>query len=588
MSRLMPLSQAIARHVEPGLHVHFASTPSRSNAAVRELARHFLDQRPELVLSATGFHSSAHTLALLGLGARYVGCFFGDNYPAPRPHPLYQRLARQRGTVEQWSLLAYVLALRAGALGHPYAVMTGAGHSDLCADLARAGRLFELPDPEGGSEPVRLLKALVPDVAFLHAAVGTASGRALFCPPFGEGFWGALAAKRGVIVTVERIVGEQELDAFPELVPLPNARVLAIAEEPFGAHPQPLYVGPRVRGVSGYADDFDAYALWRELAQEPKRFAEYRRLVLEAPDGREGYLDFVGRERLTSLAPTSKERARAVATRSRSSISGTRSRALTPSLRAIAQTRVEPSRADLWVLLAARTIARRVVEAEHGAVLAGIGQGFGAARLAFALLGRQAEGVELIVETGISGFDARAAHPFLLSAQNMALARRLSSVEENLGAVACGGQNRCLAVVGCAEVDAAGNLNSSFVDGRLVVGSGGAADLTAAAREVVVLCRADRLVARVQYVTSPGERVRAIVTEDAVLERASADAPWELTAGAFGQGGAAELAAALPFPVVVRENAAPFHPSTFELAALAKLFAEPTASSRPEPERAHG
>jgi hypothetical protein len=161
-------------------------------------------------------------------------------------------------------------------------------------------------------------------------------------------------------------------------------------------------------------------------------------------------------------------------------------------------------------------------------------------------------------------------------------------VEENLGAVACGGQNRCLAVVGCAQVDAEGNLNSSFVDGRLVVGSGGAADLTAAARDVVVLCRADRLVARVDYVTSPGVRVRAIVTEDAVLERASADSPWALTAGTFGADGARALATTLPFPVVVRDDATPFHPSTFELAALAKLFAEPDASSRPEAERAHG
>jgi acyl CoA:acetate/3-ketoacid CoA transferase alpha subunit len=586
MTRLLPLSQAIALHVGAGMHVHFASTPSRSNAAVRELARHFLGQRPELVISATGFHSAAHTLALLGLGARYVGCFFGDNHPAPRPNSLYQRLAREPGALEQWSLLAYVLALRAGALGHPYAVMTSAGKSDLGADLARAGRLFEVADPRGGPEPVRLLAPIVPDVAFLHAAVGTPSGRALFCAPVGEGFWGALAAKRGVIVTVERLVGEHELDAFPELVPLPTARVLAISEEPFGAHPQPLYVGRRVRGVRGYADDFQAYELWRELAQDPKRFAEYRRRVLEAPDGREAYLDFFGRERLAALGSSAGARPRA-ASRARGSSSGARIRALTPSLRAIAQTRMEPSRAELWVLLAARTVARRIVEQRHNAVLAGIGQGFGACRLAFGLLGRQAEGVELLVETGISGFDARAAHPFLLSAQNMALARRLSSVEENLGAVACGGQNRCLAVVGCAQADAGGNLNSTFVDGRLVVGSGGAADLTAAARDVVVLCRADRLVARVQYVTSPGERVRVIVTEDAVLERAGADAPWELTAGAFAERSPRALAASLPFPVVVRDDAASFQPSTFELTELAKLFAEPDASSRPEPERAH-
>src|SRR6187402_1464838 len=289
MTRLLALSQAIALHVEAGMHLHFASTPSRSNAAVRELARHFNGQRPEFVFSATGFHSSAHTLALLGLGRRYIGCFFGDNSPAPRPNVLYQKLTAEPGVIEQWSLLEYVLALKAGALGHPYAVTTSAGRSDLHADLERAGRLFEVPDPRGGPDTLRLLTAIVPDITFVHAAVGTASGRALFCPPFGEGFAGALAARCGVIVTVDKLVDECELGDFPELVPLPAANVLAIAEEPFGAHPQPLYVGARVRSLDGYGDDFAGYEHWREMAQRPERFAEYRRRVLEAPDGQKAY-----------------------------------------------------------------------------------------------------------------------------------------------------------------------------------------------------------------------------------------------------------------------------------------------------------
>ncbi|HYP88474.1 MAG TPA: CoA-transferase [Polyangiaceae bacterium] len=573
MTRLLPLSQAIALHVEPRLHLHFASTPSRSNASIRELARHFNGQRPELVFSATGFHSSAHTLALLGLGRRYIGCFFGDNYPVPRPNALYQKLAGQPGMIEQWSLLEYVLALRAGALGHPYAMTTSAGVSDLHADLERAGQLFEVPDPRGGPQPLRLLAAIVPDITFLHAAVGTASGRALFCPPFGEGFAGALAARRGVIVTVDKLVDERALEDFPELVPLPAANVLAIAEEPFGAHPQPLYAGARVQGLDGYADDFASYEHWREMALRPERFAEYRRRVLEAPDGQKAYFDFVGAAELAALAGSER--------------SEPRLRTVAQSVPSIERTPRELSSADRLVLLAARTIARRVVEGRLGAVLAGIGQGFSAARLAFLLLGRQADSVELLVETGISGFDARDAHPFLLSSANMAGAKRLSSVEENLGLVACGRHNRCLAVVGCAQADAFGNLNSSFVGGKLLVGSGGAADLTAGAREVVVLCRSDRLVPRVEYITSAGERVRAIVTEDAVLERAGVAEAWQLTSRALAEQPASELAAAFPFTVRAHDDAPAFEPTAFELAALAELFAglEPTA--RPEPGRAH-
>ena len=580
MTRLLPLSQAIALHVEPRLHLHFGSTPSRSNAAIRELARHFNGQQPELVFSATGFHSSAHTLALLGLGRRYIGCFFGDNYPVPRPNLLYQRLAAKPGVIEQWSLLDYVLALRAGALGHPYAVITSAGVSDLHADLKRAGRLFEVPDPGGGPHPLRLLTPIVPDITFVHAAVGTASGRALFCPPFGEGFAGALAARRGVIVTVEKLVDERQLDDFPELVPLPAANVLAIAEEPFGAHPQPLYVGARPGAGNGYADDFAGYERWREMALKPERFAEYRCRVLEAQDGQRAYLELVGSARLAELAE--QERG-AVAARSEA-----RARPLASSVRSpLERAPTEVSPADRLVLLAARTIARRVVEGRHRAVLAGIGQSFSAARLAFLLLGRQADSVELLVETGISGFDARAAHPFLLSSANMAGAKRLSSIEENLGAVACGRHNRCLAVVGCAQADARGNLNSSFVAGKLLVGSGGAADLTVGAREVVVLCRSDRLVPRVEYVTSAGERVRALVTEDAVIERAGVTEPWELTCRALADRSASELAGAFPFTVRAQDDAPAFEPTAFELAALSELFTAPAATTRVEPGRAH-
>jgi acyl CoA:acetate/3-ketoacid CoA transferase alpha subunit len=564
MHRLLPLSDAIRRHVEPGMHLHFASSPSRSNAAVRELARVFLDRSPGFVLSSTGFHSSAHTLPLLGLGRRYVACFFGDNYPTPRPNGVYRALAHE-DALEHWSLLSYTLALEAGALGHPYAVTTSLGKSDLGAALAQRGRLYEVDDPAGGSERVRLVAPLVPDVTFVHAALGTASGRALFSPPFGEGFHGALAARRGIVVTVEKIVDEHEFDRFAGLVPLPPSRVLAIAEEPFGAHPQPLYLGSALCGESGYADDFAAYEEWRQLAERPALFAAYRRAVLEAADGRKAYCDYVGAERLEALRPA-PARARKRAPRD-----------VGEPLDATAR----------LVLLAARSVLCRVKEGEQRAILAGIGQAFSAARAALLLARVPADELELLVETGISGFDAHAAHPFLLSARNMAGAQRLTSVVENLGVVACGRQNRCLAVVGCAEADAYGNLNSSFVDGELIVGSGGASDLTAGAREVVVLCRSDRLKSRVEFVTSPGERVRVIVTEDGVLEREGPHAPWQLRSVGLGARSAAELAAALPFRVRVESADTAPRPTADELAALAEVLSEPAQAPQRTEGRSH-
>jgi hypothetical protein len=211
-------------------------------------------------------------------------------------------------------------------------------------------------------------------------------------------------------------------------------------------------------------------------------------------------------------------------------------------------------------------------------VLAGIGQSFAAARLAVLLPGAEPRSLEIAVETGISGFDPLAAHPFLLSADNIALSTRLSSVEDNLGALACGRENRCLAVIGGAEVDGAGNVNSSSSRGRLLVGSGGASDLTASAREVVVLCRAERLVGRVEFVTSPGRRVRAIVTEDGVLERDAEDAPWLLSGVGLGPCTADEVLSRLPFPATGGDVPAPI-PSDQELRLLSAVLEGREATS---------
>lgn len=80
--------------------------------------------------------------------------------------------------------------------------------------------------------------------------------------------------------------------------------------------------------------------------------------------------------------------------------------------------------------------------------------------------------------------------------------------------------------LGAAEVDAYGNINTTVVGGdyahpgKRLPGSGGANDIASSARSTVIMCphRPERLVERVQYVTSPGflggsdERERAGLT----------------------------------------------------------------------------
>jgi len=81
--------------------------------------------------------------------------------------------------------------------------------------------------------------------------------------------------------------------------------------------------------------------------------------------------------------------------------------------------------------------------------------------------------------------------------------------------------------------------------GPFLVGSGGANDVAsrAVACVVVALARPDRLVERVGYVTSPGERVTSVVTDLGVLRRL--DGRLRVAAVPSGPGPVAERVRAL-------------------------------------------
>lgn len=558
--RTMPLSSAIRSYVHAGMHLHFASTPSRSNAAIRELARQFANKNPRFVVSTTGMHSAAHLLARLRLGQRYISCFFGDNYPTPRPNPLYQEMEAEGHTLEHWSLSTFVSAFRAGARGEPYAVTTSLRGTDLGALLAREGQYFEVKDPLGEGQ-LSLIRAKRADIVFLHAGVADEDGNALFCPPYCEGFHAALGARRGVIVTAESIVPRGELRQFPQFVPLPAHRVLAICQVRCGAHPQPLHILPEQYRAFAYPDDTAQYLLWRRIALEPELFERFCCDVLAHDENSAAYRDFVvthGSDWVESLPasdgapsgavlwPTNLDATTAVRNPG-NGLEQARGNNPEPSNSAWTESpRPSESRREYdseqisgWsscsrdmrtTLLAARSIVRRVAEHRFDVMLAGIGQSFAAARLAMLLLADLGHAPELVVETGLSGFDPILADPFLLGYRNIVGSRRLSDVEHILGALVCGNGARCLAVIGAAQIDSAGHINSTRTKGTLLVGSGGANDIASAVDEVTVVVRAqaERLPQRVEFITSPGARVRSIVSDAWEIGRTHEQEPWTL------------------------------------------------------------
>ena len=82
--------------------------------------------------------------------------------------------------------------------------------------------------------------------------------------------------------------------------------------------------------------------------------------------------------------------------------------------------------------------------------------------------------------------------------------------------------NRCLATLGAGQLDRFGNINASWnADGSFIVGSGGSNDLANAAAELLIVAaqRKRTFRERVDFVTSPGQRVRAVVSTMGVYEK---------------------------------------------------------------------
>ena len=97
--------------------------------------------------------------------------------------------------------------------------------------------------------PLGVLQPLAPDVALVHAAAADPAGNLAFSEPLLDGVWGAWAARRGVVATVERVV--DDLEGLGHRVRVPGHRVLAVVEAPYGAHPGGCYApglpGPQLR-----------------------------------------------------------------------------------------------------------------------------------------------------------------------------------------------------------------------------------------------------------------------------------------------------------------------------------------------------
>jgi acyl CoA:acetate/3-ketoacid CoA transferase alpha subunit/acyl CoA:acetate/3-ketoacid CoA transferase beta subunit len=488
------LENAVRRGVQPGDTVQVIMGHSRWTAAARELARQFWGTDPGFTLVMTSLGALGAAFFRGGLVRKVVTAYSGNSFPTYTPNPVF-RQAYESGDVEveHWSILTLSQRLEAAARGLPAAV-TGSLIGSSMAD----NKAFTVVDSPFGA--LGLLEPLAPDVALVHAAAADPAGNLAFSEPLLDGVWGAWAARRGVVATVERVV--EDLEGLGHRVRVPGHRVLAVVEAPYGAHPGGCYApGLPVRS---YGEDVAHWSAAAEAAARNEFDAYVDQWVL-GPATHEDYLEQVGPEQLKWLEG--------------------RSDPLSWKADADAHPIVDDPAITLWeraASLGAREVERVVTDIDADAVLAGAGVANLAAWVAVGRARAAGHNVMLTAELGLWGYQPTPADPYIFNQRVFPATPYLSDASAVLGMVIGGPGTTTVGCLGAAEVDRNGSLNSTeLAGGRFLVGSGGANDVAsrATACVVVTLARPERLPEAVAYVTSPGQRVVSVVTDKGILRR---------------------------------------------------------------------
>ncbi|WP_134662826.1 MULTISPECIES: CoA-transferase [unclassified Amycolatopsis] len=490
MTEFCQLDEAVLRHVREGDALHVILGHSRWSALVREIARQHWHRPSRFTLIMASLSSLGAVLFRSGCVEKVVTVYSGDSFPVFTPNPVFQQAYADGSVeVENWSFLSYIQGLRAAATGVP-AVVTGSVRD---SSMAENPGYAEVDTPFGR---VGLVAPITPDVAIVHAAVADRQGNLAIAPPMFEGSIGAFAARRGVLATVEKVV--DDLRPWASFVRVPAHRVLAVVEAPFGAHPGGVFPGSENARlpVDGYAEDVEFWIAAREASRSADFDDWIREWILLDHDA---YLAKLGQARLDRLTRTLGQP--------------------TPPTRRGDHTGpvTRPERAATWL---AALVRSRIAETRADGVLAGAGLANLAAWVAVEQAKADGHEVALAAELGLWDYSPTPGDPFIFSFANFPSSSMLLDTEQALGTLMNGPATKSIACVGAAEIDRRGNINTTRIDGGpYLVGSGGGNDVVTGADETYIVGTMSprRFIESCSYVTSPGARVRAVVTDLGIL-----------------------------------------------------------------------
>lgn len=494
-NKVTSLDKAVSQYIKSGMHIYSAYLPF---AIAHEIVRQFHGQGAGFTVSCLGAVENVNILIAAGLVKRLIGSYAGVILPSPAVSGVIQRELQEGMEMENWSLLTMVQRLIGGALSLPFMPTSSLEGSTIAAENAAIGLYTKIREPFGDTE-IGLVKSLKPDIAIMHAYCADPAGNAIPMLSPAEEAYGAFASKGGVVLTVEKIVSTEYLRKHSMCVRVPASVVKCVVEAPFGAHPY----GCRGHDDEGYGEDVEfGKQLQEAFRQKDTADAWLKEWTLDVTSHEE-YLRKLGRERLRML-------------RSRVPYSSWKTDAsrIMDNLSTL-----PPNKAEKATIFASREIIDTVQRNGYHTILAGIGISHLAAWVATHRLRNMNMPISLLVELGAYGMVPPPGQPFLLPVRGMESCSMLTDVLNILGFIAS--NTSMLGSLSAGQVDKHGNINSTKVGDFFLFGSGGANDVSAKAKEIVVTVLQDprRLVEEVPYITCPGMNVKKLVTDRAVFEK---------------------------------------------------------------------
>jgi glutaconate CoA-transferase subunit A len=208
-------------------------------------------------------------------------------------------------TYDDNSLLFAWLRIQAAAMGVPFLPTTSLLGSDILnpeydtlkdmrgknPKLAKKKYVI-MKDPFFEGREIVLVPAIRPDVAIIHAHEGSENGTVYIKnAPYGDRIIGMSAP--ATIVTVEKIVSNEEMTKHTAENILPGMYVTAVVEMPYGAHPTQM--------PHHYDNDPWFYKEYRTNAKSKENFTKFvKEWILDTKD-HQGYLAKLGEGRLQAI-----------------------------------------------------------------------------------------------------------------------------------------------------------------------------------------------------------------------------------------------------------------------------------------------